>query len=268
LADLIQIIPTDTPAGSTATISKLSVGTHYYASPRGCEDGKRLKIRVNTDEADEAKVLFDPAARFDRNARWQQVIADESSRLEDEAAEHGDLLILPGHLDSYRSLPGKLLAFYRWASTLRFRYTLKTDDDVFVNIARVAAAVKDLGQRKSTWWSQFREGWPVARTGKWAEPAYRAPNYPAFGCGVGNVLSEDLVRWLSANSDLLQWYQGEDVSVGIWLSPLHPDLIHADGWSCFKGCREAMLASPENSPAELRSMWGNLTACGSPCGCS
>jgi hypothetical protein len=28
---------------------------------------------------------------------------------------------------------------------------------------------------------------PVGRTGKWAEPAYSAETYPAFGCGAGDM---------------------------------------------------------------------------------
>ena len=33
-----------------------------------------------------------------------------------------------------RHLPAKLLAFYGWASEQRAEFTLKTDDDCFVNI--------------------------------------------------------------------------------------------------------------------------------------
>jgi hypothetical protein len=46
--------------------------------------------------------------------------------------------------------------------------------------------------------------------------------YPAFACGSGNVVSQDLVQWIAANANALFAYQGEDVSMGIWLAALNP----------------------------------------------
>ena len=43
--------------------------------------------------------------------------------------------------------------------------------------------------------------------GKWAELEYRAPVYPSFACGAGNVLSADIVRWLAENAESLHTYQ-------------------------------------------------------------
>ena len=147
---------------------------------------------------------------------------------------------------------------------------MKTDDDCFVDVARVVAGLRDRGLagRPRVWWSQFREGWPVARLGKWAERDYTSTTYPAFACGAGGVLSLDLVEHLAINSRSLHAYQGEDTSMGIWLAPTSPNLVRDASWSCFRRCARGVLTSPERSPDELRAMWRALESCDNPCGCT
>jgi len=108
----------------------------------------------------------------------------------------------------------------------------------------------------------------VERAGKWRELDYTAPVYPSFACGAGNVLSADLVRWLALNADHLKLYQGEDVSMGIWLSAVGPVIDNDYRWSCGRECDAGTFTSPENDPEELREMWADLQHCGDPCGCS
>lgn len=50
--------------------------------------------------------------------------------------------------------------------------------------------------------------------------------------------------------------QGEDVSVGIWLSPLTIDYVHDEEFSCVRAEDAAMgdyAAVPELSPEEMRA---------------
>ena len=75
------------------------------------------------------------------------------------------------------------------------------------------------------WWGHFRNDWAVERSGKWAEPDYTAAVYPSFACGAGNVLSRDLAALIGVNVDSLHSYQGEDVSLGIWLAAAHATLV-------------------------------------------
>lgn len=74
----------------------------------------------------------------------------------------------------------------------------------------------------TTWYGNFRAYWGVDRFGKWAEYDYTSPAYPAFACGSGNVVSKDLSSWIAENVEHLKSYQGEDVSMGIWLAAVHP----------------------------------------------
>ncbi|XP_016396687.1 UDP-GalNAc:beta-1,3-N-acetylgalactosaminyltransferase 2-like [Sinocyclocheilus rhinocerous] len=68
----------------------------------------------------------------------------------------------------------------------------------------------------------FRQNWAVDRVGKWQELEYASPAYPAFACGSGYVVSRDLVQWLACNAQHLKAYQGEDVSMGIWMAAVGP----------------------------------------------
>lgn len=65
----------------------------------------------------------------------------------------------------------RLLGFYQLASAAAPRLgTVKTDDDCFLNLDAILPTMERLP--KQGWWSQFREGWPVAHYGKWAEHDY------------------------------------------------------------------------------------------------
>ena len=64
----------------------------------------------------------------------------------------------------------------------------------------------------------MRCDWARNEDGKWAELEYTASNYPCFGGGGGNVLTHDLADWVGHNAMHLKDYQGEDVSMGIWLA--------------------------------------------------
>ncbi|XP_043857595.1 UDP-GalNAc:beta-1,3-N-acetylgalactosaminyltransferase 2 isoform X3 [Dromiciops gliroides] len=130
-------------------------------------------------------------------------------------------------VDTYRNVPAKLLNFYRC----------------------------------------FRLNWAVDRTGKWQELEYPSPAYPAFACGSGYVISKDIVHWLAINSERLKTYQGEDVSMGIWMAAIGPKRYQDSLWLCEKTCETGMLSSPQYSPQELTELWRLKEVCGDPCKC-
>ncbi|XP_064622915.1 UDP-GalNAc:beta-1,3-N-acetylgalactosaminyltransferase 2-like [Lineus longissimus] len=115
--------------------------------------------------------------------------------------------------------------------------------------------------------SRFRYYWSLDTTGKWRETKYEAATYPPFACGSGYVVSGDVVQWLAKNAEYLTHYQGEDVSMGIWLAAVHPDKIDDDLWLCEKKCGPGSLSLPELSFYELNRTWQNKMKCGNPCGC-
>ncbi|XP_036610420.1 UDP-GalNAc:beta-1,3-N-acetylgalactosaminyltransferase 2 isoform X3 [Trichosurus vulpecula] len=138
------------------------------------------------------------------------------------------------------------------------------DDVVFVDIVDT---YRNVPAKLLNFYRCFRLNWAVDRTGKWQELEYPSPAYPAFACGSGYVISKDIVHWLASNSERLKTYQGEDVSMGIWMAAIGPKRYQDSLWLCEKTCETGMLSSPQYSPQELRELWRLKEACGDPCKC-
>ncbi|CAL1578276.1 unnamed protein product [Knipowitschia caucasica] len=206
-----------------------------------------------------------------RPSRMEQHVAglqSEDMSLEQESRTHGDMVFVDV-VDTYRNVPTKLLQFYKWAvGNTDFNLLLKTDDDCYIDVDAVLTKIhqKDL-KRSHFWWGNFRQSWAVDRIGKWQELEYPSPAYPAFACGSGYVVSRDLVQWLASNAEKLKAYQGEDVSMGIWMAAVGPQKYQDSGWLCEKECYLDMLSSPQHSAQELQQLWDQKQSCGDPCGC-
>ncbi|XP_004473181.1 UDP-GalNAc:beta-1,3-N-acetylgalactosaminyltransferase 2 isoform X3 [Dasypus novemcinctus] len=193
---------------------------------------------------------------------------EEDALLEEESSIYDDIVFVD-IVDTYRNVPAKLLNFYRWTvETTSFDLLLKTDDDCYIDLEAVfhRMAHKNL-DGPNFWWGNFRLNWAVDRTGKWQELEYPSPAYPAFACGSGYVISKDIVHWLASNSERLKTYQGEDVSMGIWMAAIGPRRYQESLWLCEKTCETGMLSSPQYSPQELRELWKLKELCGDPCKC-
>ncbi|XP_059982489.1 UDP-GalNAc:beta-1,3-N-acetylgalactosaminyltransferase 2 isoform X2 [Lagenorhynchus albirostris] len=193
---------------------------------------------------------------------------EEDALLEEESSLYDDIVFVDV-VDTYRNVPAKLLNFYKWTvETTSFDLLLKTDDDCYIDLEAVfnRIALKNL-DGPNFWWGNFRLNWAVDRTGKWQELEYPSPAYPAFACGSGYVISRDIVHWLAGNSGRLKTYQGEDVSMGIWMAAIGPKRYQDSLWLCEKTCETGMLSSPQYSPQELTQLWKLKELCGDPCRC-
>lgn len=206
-----------------------------------------------------------------RPARMEQHasrLKQEDAALEQESTRHGDMVFVDV-VDTYRNVPSKLLQFYKWSvGNADFNLLLKTDDDCYIDVDSVLMKIDHKGLKRSNfWWGNFRQSWAVDRIGKWQELEYASPAYPAFACGSGYVVSRDLVQWLASNAGQLKAYQGEDVSMGIWMAAVGPQKYQDAGWLCEKECYLDMLSSPQHTAEELHVLWDRKRACGDPCGC-
>lgn len=250
--------------------SKLTSGEHYFSDLTHCTDGLKLKVTVKDQTVEDAHFAHSQADRAVMESTYLESVKAESRLLQKEILLHDDIHLVPGLVDTYRNLPKKLLAFYEVSSAARPRIgTIKTDDDCFLNIQRILPKLRKLPS--NGWWSQFRENWPVPRFGKWAEHDFKSSTYPPFACGSGNAVGTGLVQWLAKNSQELHRFQGEDISMGIWLSAIDPRLHKDSDWSCFgldKGCNPKSLSIPELSPGQLVNLWQNWNHCMNPCGCT
>lgn len=208
-------------------------------------------------------------SRPGRLADHTRSLRTEDASLREESGVHGDIVFVDV-VDTYRNVPAKLLNFYKWTvETTSFDLLLKTDDDCYVDLEAVfnRIAHKNL-DGPNFWWGNFRLNWAVDRTGKWQELEYPSPAYPAFACGSGYVVSRDIVHWLASNAGRLKTYQGEDVSMGIWMAAIGPRRYQDGLWLCEKTCESGMLSSPQYSARELAELWHLKELCGDPCQCA
>uniref|UniRef100_A0A8C6HEZ3 Hexosyltransferase n=1 Tax=Mus spicilegus TaxID=10103 RepID=A0A8C6HEZ3_MUSSI len=207
-------------------------------------------------------------SRPQRLADHMQDLQVEDALLQEESSGHDDIVFVDV-VDTYRNVPAKLLNFYRWTvESTSFDLLLKTDDDCYIDLEAVFNRIAQENlDGPNFWWGNFRLNWAVDRTGKWQELEYPSPAYPAFACGSGYVISKDIVDWLAGNSRRLKTYQGEDVSMGIWMAAIGPKRHQDSLWLCEKTCETGMLSSPQYSPEELSKLWELKELCGDPCQC-
>ncbi|XP_053155823.1 UDP-GalNAc:beta-1,3-N-acetylgalactosaminyltransferase 2 isoform X6 [Hemicordylus capensis] len=259
-----------------------SLGVFYDAKGVGFQ----RNITVKLYQAEQEEALFSarfspPSCGVQVNRLWYKPVeqfilpeAGEGSLPHEftqgvEGIAGGFIYTIQDVVDTYRNVPAKLLNFYRWTiEAASFNVLLKTDDDCYIDLEAVFNRIKlkNLG-RPNTWWGNFRLNWAVDRTGKWQELEYPSPAYPAFACGSGYVISKDIVEWLASNSERLKIYQGEDVSMGIWMAAIGPKRYQDNLWLCEKTCESGMLSSPQYSPEELTELWKIKELCGDPCNC-
>lgn len=214
--------------------------------------GPSIKFRSN--------VIVDTKKRQNMYEEHANNLKIQSRRLASELQEHGDLVLVELE-ETYRNLPRKMLGFYEWllSSSLAFDFVLKTDDDCYLNITAITQELSLISKhgKSNIWVGNFREYFALDRQGKWAEHDYKSISYPPFACGSGYVLSSDIVEWISTNRDDLRTYQGEDTSLGIWLSAIRHKRIQEERFGCFQKCKPYMFSIPENSVEQLECLYAN-----------
>uniref|UniRef100_T1IPV0 Uncharacterized protein n=1 Tax=Strigamia maritima TaxID=126957 RepID=T1IPV0_STRMM len=209
------------------------------------------------------------AATNKRQQQWDEHLLYVSFEIEKELSTHNDILLIDV-VDTYRNLPLKLLQFYKIAAKIyKSEFIMKTDDDVFLNVPDILRELENLKSTYSVsdkiWWSRFRINLAADRVGKWAELDYESLVYPPFACGLGNVISQDLLHWLARNTEELHPYQGEDVSLGIWLAAIGPNRDFS--WQCDSGCTKGAYNVGQLKPFEIQNAWTSMKNCFNMCGC-
>ncbi|XP_034408296.1 UDP-GalNAc:beta-1,3-N-acetylgalactosaminyltransferase 2 [Cyclopterus lumpus] len=251
--------------GGVLKISSIAEGILPHRSARGFPGLAGGFTFTIYDEDGLSGLLWGRPARMEHHA---SMLRQEDAALQQESLRHGDMVFVDV-VDTYRNVPSKLLQFYKWSvGNADFNLLLKTDDDCYIDVDSVLMKIDHKGLKRSNfWWGNFRQSWAVDRIGKWQELEYASPAYPAFACGSGYVVSRDLVQWLASNADQLKAYQGEDVSMGIWMAAVGPHKYQDPGWLCEKECYLDMLSSPQHTAEELHILWDRKRACQDPCGC-
>ena len=187
----------------------------------------------------------------------------------EEDANH-DLLLLPHLIDSYHNLTRKVLYTLVWADeNVSFSYFLKCDTDSFVFLNRLTQELSKRTSTKDFYWGYFIGSMKPSKEGRWPEYKwFLCDHYLPYAVGGGYVISSNLVHRLAVNSDGLQLYVCEDVSVGVWLSPFNIERKHDvrfDTGHKSRGCSNQYLISHKQSPEDMYRLYSNLLKTGKPC---
>ena len=190
------------------------------------------------------------------------------SDLRKENYLHKDLLLL-NMRDSYVSLTQKLLqSFCHLVKKYEFKFVFKGDDDTYVNLELFSSKLVTKNHHK-LYWGYFVGNARIKTLGKWKENNwFLCDRYLPYARGGGYVLSYDLANFLSLNSALLNIYQNEDVSLGVWLSPLNIERSHDKTFNTeFKsrGCNNKYLVLHKISMSQMYEYNNNSKEKGKLC---
>ena len=165
--------------------------------------------------------------------------------LTSEQNNYGDLLLLQNLTDSYSKLTRKvLMSFVESNKCSNFAYLLKCDDDTFPVLEIITAELQQRSSKQSYYLGHMFNRAKVITTGKFAENKwFFSEKYLPYASGSAYILSSDLVRRISLNSDALTLYHNEDASIGTWISPYNIErrndkrfCAFHPGCDCFPSC--------------------------------
>lgn len=193
----------------------------------------------------------------------RNLLKEKIGNLTVEQNQFGDLLLLDGLKDSYSNLSAKVLLGLKWAhQTQKFDFLIKTDDDSYVRIDKVAKNLQQMNCDDLLYWGYFMGHAVPEPSGKWAEYNwFNCPHYLPYAMGGGYVLSSRLVSLIVLYSHRLKIYNNEDVTVGSWLAPFNLHRKHDirfDVESLSHGCNNQYIITHKERVRSLYEKYTNL----------
>ncbi|OTF74941.1 beta-1,3-galactosyltransferase 6-like protein [Euroglyphus maynei] len=193
-----------------------------------------------------------------------------------EQQQHNDLMLLTDLSDTYQNLSLKLIQSFQWINDVHrknFEYLIKLDDDSF---ARIDSIYKYLEQRNlknlnklPIYWGFFDGRAHVKQKGIWKEKNwFLCDRYLPYALGGGYILSRQLIEFIANNSEWLQQYHSEDVSLGTWLSPLKIERLHDINFDTeyrTRGCINTFLIQHKQTVTDMKNKYNSLINFGHLC---
>lgn len=196
---------------------------------------------------------------------------DESTQkmIENEALEHSDI-IQENFYDSYRNLTIKSVMLLKWVTEHceNVHFVMKTDDDMYVNIAKLLRVMLRLPVKMKVMYGNLFRGARPNRDSKskWYVPKeqFAADVFPDYLSGTGYVISRDVVPKLFEVSATLPFLVMEDVFItGLCASELGVRRFNVKGFAYWKraasGCafKEA-ITGHHVTIRDMRKIWREL----------
>ena len=158
---------------------------------------------------------------------YQKELQNEKMRLQEENDSNRDMVMLDMK-DFYRALPKKLKLAYEWSiRNTQAQWFLKLDDDSAVRVGGLESLLSRIDTTRMYVIGKIRRRVAVPKSGKWSDPEYSFSTYPTFANGAeGHVVSRKVAEKVYLHNGIE--YQGEDVSLGIWISEMNLPVIWKD----------------------------------------
>ncbi|KAL8281164.1 hypothetical protein RQP46_006522 [Phenoliferia psychrophenolica] len=172
-----------------------------------------------------------------------QTAAKVGHLIEAEAAEFGDMLVVPAY-DSYAELSKKIYEGWKWAGQLDVDYVFKTDDDIFLRMDVLAKEFRELGRQREYWKGFAYWEIPAIKdaANKNADFAYELSSFPPYTAGALHILSRDLVQLIAPPTGSRLFVMNEDQNLGLWLFPSGVRPIHDHRIQQAQVCENDMIA--------------------------
>ena len=151
--------------------------------------------------------------------------------IQEESEKFGDLLVVDNY-DTYREITKKLLSSFNWASEKRYRYVLKTDDDVYVKLPALIEWLTATQQVGGRFYGGVVYHGQVVRDKEHrhyvSEQQLSLSRYPAFCKGSLYVLSWDLLPKMISLSRKVTRITADDAYVGLLANALFVEPVSMD----------------------------------------
>ena len=159
-----------------------------------------------------------------------------------EQETHHDIVMLDEHVDTYERLTWKSIQTMTWIiQHVNFTYYLKCDDDSYPLVNHIISELQERRQTGRLYWGHFFIDLHVHKSGKNVDNSwFLTKQYTPFAIGGAYILSSDLVQLVVGMQKCLHYYQNEDVTLGLWLSPYHIERKHD-----YRFCRRSQTCLPD-----------------------
>lgn len=196
--------------------------------------------------------------------------SQEWRELQAEQAEKDDLVLL-AHTEDYDLLNQKTHKWFQRSICFYIpTYVVKVDDDTYVRFTKFYEELKKLAPHDL----YIGDIYENIGAGGNDDKEHKVQEYMPFATGNMYVISGELIEWLAKCPAPLRYYNGEDVSVGQWLSPLELNVIDEERFIPYgpdvgawmeHGCRADMLSQHRIDPAMMERYYQNEIAGALPC---
>jgi hypothetical protein len=185
-----------------------------------------------------------------------------------EAGQHGDLIFVDT-LDAYKNLAMKVGLTFKWVvdSCKGNPIVLKTDEDSFIDLTKLTAALTEVPKER-LYWGRFLRGIPARKNGRALPGNHQNMHvWPDYASGAGYAMSFDVAKAVGYPIVELQWHEAEDQHVGIALFGYNITQLEDPRFSPWGDCHDdTFLLHYQRHPEILRRRMRRVLAGQSMCG--